>query len=132
MCTHTYSVLYNLDLYACFYSFVELFTVVGIVFTIYQIVPLTLCKAIAGTIPPAFPECDWRFNEFPNATAHALYVTSLEIMALPISPKHVGFYLFDVIYKGSPSHQHANIRSNIMAWINAVAHVMTSLPVRKI
>ncbi|XP_020892514.2 mediator of RNA polymerase II transcription subunit 23 [Exaiptasia diaphana] len=87
-----------------------------------------LVDTIENSTPTAFPECDWRFNEFPNATAHALYVTSMEIMALPIIPKHVGFNLFDVIYKGSPSHQHANIRSNIMSWINAVAHIMTSLP----
>ena len=26
---------------------------------------------------------DWRFNEFPNEGAHALYVTSVEIMGLP-------------------------------------------------
>ena len=26
---------------------------------------------------------DWRFNEFPNEGAHALYVTCVEIMGLP-------------------------------------------------
>ena len=30
-----------------------------------------------------FPFMDWRFNEFPNEGAHALYVTCVEIMGLP-------------------------------------------------
>jgi hypothetical protein len=30
-----------------------------------------------------FPFMDWRFNEFPNECAHALYVTSVEVMGLP-------------------------------------------------
>ena len=32
-----------------------------------------------------FPFMDWRFNEFPNEGAHALYVTCVEIMGLPLS-----------------------------------------------
>ncbi len=32
-----------------------------------------------------FPFMDWRFNEFPNESAHALYVTSVEVMALPVA-----------------------------------------------
>ena len=32
-----------------------------------------------------FPFMDWRFNEFPNEGAHALYVTCVEIMGLPLT-----------------------------------------------
>lgn len=44
---------------------------------------------------------DWRFNEFPNAAAHALYVTCVELMATPVSPEEVTNNLLDVVMKGS-------------------------------
>ena len=40
-----------------------------------------LVQSVQGKMP--FPYMDWRFNEFPNEGAHALYVTSVEIMGLP-------------------------------------------------
>ena len=44
-------------------------------------------KSAAGS----FPHMDWRFNEFPNAGAHALYVTCVEVMGVPVtSPAQVG------------------------------------------
>jgi len=43
---------------------------------------------------------DWRFNEFPNAASHALYVTCVELMGLPVSPTEVGNKLLDVIMRG--------------------------------
>lgn len=43
---------------------------------------------------------DWRFNEFPNAASHVLYVTCVELMALPLSPVAVGNNLLDVVTKG--------------------------------
>lgn len=46
------------------------------------------------------PPTDWRFNEFPNQTAHILYVTCVELMALPISPDVVANNLLDVVAKG--------------------------------
>ena len=45
-------------------------------------------KSAAGG---SFPHMDWRFNEFPNAGAHALYVTCVEVMGVPVtSPAQVG------------------------------------------
>ncbi|KAJ8033690.1 Mediator of RNA polymerase II transcription subunit 23 [Holothuria leucospilota] len=73
---------------------------------------------------PAFPNFDWRFNEFPNANTHALYVTCMELMALPCKPDIVGKALLDILLKN-----HVELpRSNIMGWINAIALVLTSLP----
>ena len=49
-----------------------------------------------------FPPMDWRFNEFPNEGAHALYCTCVEIMGLPISdPSHVGAQLVDVVLEAN-------------------------------
>lgn len=47
-----------------------------------------------------FPATDWRFNEFPNPAAHALYMTCVELMAVPVDPAVVGMSLLDVIAKG--------------------------------
>lgn len=47
-----------------------------------------------------FPAMDWRFNEFPNPAAHALYITCVELMAVPVTPNVVGLSLLDVIVKG--------------------------------
>lgn len=47
-----------------------------------------------------FPATDWRFNEFPNPAAHALYVTCVELMAAPVSPSVVSNNLLDVVTKG--------------------------------
>lgn len=58
---------------------------------------LTTNKAINGN--PPFPTCDWRFNEFPSPAAHALYVTCVEMMALPVAGETVGRCLLDVVLK---------------------------------
>ena len=42
-----------------------------------------LVQSLQGKTP--FPFMDWRFNEFPNEGAHALYVTCVEVMGLPVS-----------------------------------------------
>ncbi|MEQ2188392.1 hypothetical protein GOODEAATRI_014467 [Goodea atripinnis] len=42
---------------------------------------------MAGKSPGPFPNCDWRFNEFPNPAAHALHVTCVELMALAVPGK---------------------------------------------
>lgn len=71
-----------------------------------------------------FPVADWRFNEFPNAGAHALYVTCVELMALPNCPAFVANSLLDVVTKGYiviPQDQ-------LHAWINAIGVIMSALP----
>lgn len=46
-----------------------------------------------------FPNIDWRFNEFPNPAVYALYMTSVELMALPLTPFSVANSLIDVVMK---------------------------------
>ena len=63
---------------------------------------------------PLFPsallgkECifdgDWRFHEFPNASAHALYITCTQLMSLPVPAPTVGSNLIDVILRGWVNH----------------------------
>lgn len=52
---------------------------------------------MAGKSSCPFPNCDWRFNEFPNPAAHALYATCVELMALPTAGQIVGAALLDII-----------------------------------
>ncbi|PRD22899.1 UNVERIFIED_CONTAM: Mediator of RNA polymerase II transcription subunit 23 [Trichonephila clavipes] len=54
--------------------------------------------ALGGKSP--FPHTDWRFNEFPNQGAHALHITCIELMALPVSTNIVGNAILDVVLKG--------------------------------
>jgi mediator of RNA polymerase II transcription subunit 23 len=56
--------------------------------------------SVAVSGKPHFPATDWRFNEFPNPAAHALYVTCVELMAVPVTPALVGTNLLDVVAKG--------------------------------
>lgn len=73
----------------------------GLTFFMHLVVPLFLDipkSALAGTMNS--PPTDWRFNEFPNPAAHALYVTCVELMALPVSPSTVANSLLDVVVKG--------------------------------
>lgn len=56
---------------------------------------------MAGKSPGPFPNCDWRFNEFPNPAAHALHVTCVELMALAVPGKEVGNALLNVVLKRS-------------------------------
>lgn len=85
-----------------------------------------LIKRIVETMSGAaqFPAIDWRFNEFPNPAAHALYITCVELMAVPVTSNIVANNLLDVIIKGYtviPSNQ-------IQLWINSVGLVMAALP----
>ncbi|KAK6627240.1 Mediator of RNA polymerase II transcription subunit 23 [Polyplax serrata] len=71
-----------------------------------------------------FPATDWRFNEFPNPAAHALYVTCVELMATPVSPSIVVNNLLDVVSKGYsviPWDQ-------IHLWVNSIGLVLAALP----
>ena len=68
---------------------------------------------------------DWRFNEFPNAGVHALYVTCVEIMGLPVdNPTEVGSRLLDVILEG----HHLIGPDNLPDWINAIGLLLSNLP----
>ncbi|XP_034947212.1 mediator of RNA polymerase II transcription subunit 23 [Chelonus insularis] len=73
---------------------------------------------------PHFPSVDWRFNEFPNPSAHVLYVTCVELMAVPLAPNIVANCLLDVVAKGytviPPKEIHL--------WINCVGLLMAALP----
>ena len=42
-----------------------------------------LVQSLQGKMP--FPFMDWRFNEYPNEGAHALYVTCVEVLGLPVA-----------------------------------------------
>ena len=72
----------------------------------------------------AFSHTDWRFSEFPNASAHALHVTCIELMALPVAATTVANQLLDVCLVG-----HKVIpRTQIESWMNATGLVLTALP----
>ncbi|CAG0886018.1 unnamed protein product [Darwinula stevensoni] len=67
---------------------------------------------------------DWRFHEFPNASAHALYITCTELMSLPVPAPTVGSNLIDVILRG-----HSALPRGVLgSWINGVGLILTSLP----
>ncbi|KAM9339502.1 mediator of RNA polymerase II transcription subunit 23 isoform 6-T6 [Symphorus nematophorus] len=83
-----------------------------------------LVSPMAGKSPGPFPNCDWRFNEFPNPAAHALHVTCVELMALAVPGKDVGNALLNVVLKSQPLVP----RENITAWMNAIGLVITALP----
>ena len=72
-----------------------------------------------------FPAMDWRFNEFPNASCHALYVTSVELLALPVPPPTVANALMDVIIQG---YNLLPRSSPLESWINAIGLLLTYLP----
>ncbi|XP_012057151.1 PREDICTED: mediator of RNA polymerase II transcription subunit 23 [Atta cephalotes] len=81
-----------------------------------------IVETMSGTAH--FPATDWRFNEFPNPAAHALYVTCVELMALPVAPDAVANFLLDVVAKGYtvvPSDE-------IHLWINCVGLLLAALP----
>ncbi|XP_063968330.1 mediator of RNA polymerase II transcription subunit 23-like [Lytechinus pictus] len=87
---------------------------------------ITVIKRLVDTLldKSPFPVFDWRFNEFPNISAHALHCVCVELMALAINPKVVGDAVLDVVLK-NPSELP---RENVMIWINAIALILTSLP----
>ncbi|OBS64734.1 hypothetical protein A6R68_06727, partial [Neotoma lepida] len=79
---------------------------------------------LSSVSPGPFPNCDWRFNEFPNPAAHALHVTCVELMALAVPGKDVGNALLNVVLKSQPLVP----RENITAWMNAIGLIITALP----
>ena len=82
-----------------------------------------LVRTIQGKHP--FPLMDWRFNEFPNEGAHALYATCVELMGLPISdPANVGSMLVDLILEAN----HLISAQELPDWINAIGLILSYLP----
>ncbi|XP_044767025.1 mediator of RNA polymerase II transcription subunit 23 [Coccinella septempunctata] len=68
---------------------------------------------------------DWRFNEFPNAGAHMLYTTCVELMALSVGATAVANGLLDVVLKGYVLIPQADIHQ----WINAIGLILAALPI---
>lgn len=71
-----------------------------------------------------FPTTDYRFNEFQNVGTHALYVTCVEILALPGKPSDISNSLINVVLN---NHKYFP-RQDIELWINATALIFTALP----
>lgn len=67
---------------------------------------------------------DYRFNEFPNAHSHIVYLTCVELMALPCDALDVGNALLNIVLN---NHQKLP-REDIEFWINGIAMVLASLP----
>ncbi|KAI5702002.1 hypothetical protein M8J75_015647 [Diaphorina citri] len=82
-----------------------------------------LVKRVVDTLngDPPFPPTDWRFNEFPNPAAHALYVTCVELMGLPVPPEQV----VKIFY---PSRYTVIASDQIHAYINVLGLLMSALP----
>jgi mediator of RNA polymerase II transcription subunit 23 len=69
---------------------------------------------------------DWRFNEFPNPSTHALYVTCVELMTLG-GCEAVGESLLDVILRCYVTPA-ANSVDEFEKWTNAVGLMLAGLP----
>ncbi|XP_053964046.1 mediator of RNA polymerase II transcription subunit 23 [Anastrepha ludens] len=87
---------------------------------------INLVRRLSDTITGKnlFFNTDWRFNEFPNAPAHALYVTCVELLSLPIAPSIVANNVVDVIVKGYSLIPQKEIHN----YINAVGIILAALP----
>lgn len=81
-------------------------------------------ETLAGNVTGVAALIDWRFNEFPNAGAHILYTTCVELMALSVEPTYVANGVMDVIVKGFP----AIPSDRIHEWINAIGLILAALP----
>uniref|UniRef100_A0A1A9X3H6 Mediator of RNA polymerase II transcription subunit 23 n=1 Tax=Glossina brevipalpis TaxID=37001 RepID=A0A1A9X3H6_9MUSC len=87
---------------------------------------INIIRRLAETISGknVFYSTDWRFNEFPNATAHAMYVTCVELLSLPLSPTIVANNIIDVALKGYALICPRDIHN----YINAIGIVLAELP----
>lgn len=81
-------------------------------------------ETLAGNVTGVAALIDWRFNEFPNAGAHILYTTCVELMGLSVEPAYVANGLLDVIIKGFPAVQSDRVHE----WINAIGLILAALP----
>lgn len=88
---------------------------------------MQLVKRVVDTLQSASANAstDWRFNEFPNAGAHMLYTTCVELMALSAGPNAVASGLLDVVAKGYMAIPSADMQH----WINAVGLLLAALPI---
>ncbi|XP_049544481.1 mediator of RNA polymerase II transcription subunit 23 [Anopheles darlingi] len=71
-----------------------------------------------------FSGTDWRFNEFPNPPAHALYVTCVELLGLPVGPSVVANSIIDVLVKGYTVVPTGVVHN----WANTIGLIMAALP----
>uniref|UniRef100_A0A8D8DB44 Mediator of RNA polymerase II transcription subunit 23 n=4 Tax=Culex pipiens TaxID=7175 RepID=A0A8D8DB44_CULPI len=87
---------------------------------------ITLVRRMQDTIDGnnVFQGTDWRFNEFPNPPAHALYVSCVELLGLPVGPQTVANSLIDVVVKGYPVIPEFRVHN----WINTIGLLMAALP----
>ncbi|XP_037947513.1 mediator of RNA polymerase II transcription subunit 23-like [Teleopsis dalmanni] len=87
---------------------------------------IQLIRRLSDTIngKNLFYNTDWRFNEFPNAPTHALYVTCVELLSLPVAPTVVANNIIDIIVKGYSQIP----QKEIYSYINAVGIVLAALP----
>ncbi|XP_017776006.1 PREDICTED: mediator of RNA polymerase II transcription subunit 23 [Nicrophorus vespilloides] len=87
---------------------------------------IQLVKRVVDTVSGKSPASltDWRFNEFPNAGAHILYTSCVELMALSAGPPAVATGLLDVVLRGYT----AIPLKEINQWINAVGLLLSALP----
>lgn len=69
-------------------------------------------------------QTDWRFNEFPNAGAHMLYTSCVELMALSAGPTAVANGLIDVVLKGYTAIPPAEM----LQYTNAIGLLMCAPP----
>lgn len=60
--------------------------------------PYHVKSAISGKTQ--FSSTDWRFNEFPNPAVYALYMTCVELMALPSAHIRVANNILNVVTTG--------------------------------
>lgn len=81
-----------------------------------------LVLAISGQ--SIFYDTDWRFNEFPNASSHAMYACCMELLSLPLTPKVVANNLIDVAYTGSVQIP----IEDLPRYINAIGILLAQLP----
>lgn len=61
---------------------------------------LFLNKYAAISGKTQFSSTDWRFNEFPNPAVYALYMTCVELMALPSPHTEVANHILNVVTVG--------------------------------
>jgi len=71
-----------------------------------------------------FYHTDWRFNEFPNVKAHAIYCTAIELMTLPVPPNVVGNSILDLVLTSYVNQD----RSTMSQLMNAIGLIITALP----
>lgn len=71
---------------------------------------------------------DWRFNEFPNPSAHVLHATCVELMALPIEPSVVATGILEIMLCGRAEMDAKEANMDAESWFNATGLILVTLP----